>query len=171
MHELQQYIILPVLIAAVIMDFKSFKISNRLILAGLGLGLLLHLPYTVEGFFSVLWNISFPVISLYLFYLVGALGAGDVKLFSVIGAFVNFKTLVMSIAMAMVVGAVVSFVRMLRNGQFFAQLKQGFSQLWIRSMGQEKPGISVRDPKRIIHFSMPILIGTVGAMGYERFFL
>ncbi len=167
---LQQYLLLPVLIAAVIMDYRSLKISNRLIVAGLALGLILHLPYTAEGLLSVLWNISFPVILLYLFYLVGALGAGDVKLFSVVGAFVNFKVLFSSIVLSMVLGATFSLVRLFASGQPLVLLKNGCRHLGAAALGDIRSYERGMELSNVIHFSLPILLGTVGAMGYERFF-
>ena len=72
-------VLLAILGVAVVLDYRFLRISNRLILFGIVLAICLHLAvYGLEGIVSVLWNISFPVIVLYLFYLVGALGAGDI---------------------------------------------------------------------------------------------
>ena len=76
---------LPVLlILAVVTDFRERRISNRLIASGLFLGLALRI--LVEGSAGVvhfLVNISIPVIMLFLLFQMRALGAGDIKLFSV----------------------------------------------------------------------------------------
>ena len=50
---------------------------------------------------------------LYLFYLIGVLGAGDIKLFSVIGGFTNLKTLTDCVLAAFVAGAVIAVLKML----------------------------------------------------------
>ena len=75
-----------IIIVAVVQDFRNMRISNRLIIVGfiasLAFGIILGgMPRVVQ----ILLNISFPVIMLYLLYLLGVLGAGDIKLFSVIG--------------------------------------------------------------------------------------
>lgn len=61
---------------------------------------------------QVLLNISIPVIMLYLFYLIGVLGAG-ISNFSVIGGFTNLKTLTDCVLAAFVAGAVIAVLKML----------------------------------------------------------
>lgn len=99
---------------AVGMDLKYMRISNRLILIGLGIALIRR--FFCEGVYGVLtgvFQISFPVIMLYLLFLTGALGAGDIKLFSLIGGLVNFKVLIWCMIYAFVVAAVVSLGKVL----------------------------------------------------------
>ena len=68
--------------------------QNRLIIMGLFLSMAFGIVLGgMPRIIQVLLNISIPVIMLYLFYLIGVLGAGDIKLFSVIGGFTNLKTL------------------------------------------------------------------------------
>lgn len=143
------------------MDFDRMKISNRLILAGLAVSLVLCIwrgggskviPY--------LWNIIFPVIALYLFYLIGALGAGDVKLFSVIGGFVNFKELVSCMVFAFLAGAVISLIKMLACGKWKEQLFTGGVYFLSLFLGNFHPyGRNPENQANQIHFSLSILIG------------
>ena len=97
MNEMQTASMLTlymILFTAVIQDFMCMKISNRLILMGLFCSIAFGISIGgVPQIIYILWNISFPVIILYLLYVLGILGAGDIKLFSVIGGFTNFKTL------------------------------------------------------------------------------
>ena len=86
-------IILFVFLAiAVIQDFKSLRVSNRLILTGMAAGIFYRLlTKGLENILLMIPNIIFPIAVLYLLYLAGALGAGDIKLFSLVGCFTNFK--------------------------------------------------------------------------------
>lgn len=94
---------------AVSMDVKHMRISNRLILIGLGMAFIQRLFCEgIQGVLTGICQISFPVIVLYLLFLLGALGAGDIKLFSVIGGFVNFKVLVWCMVYTFVAAAVIS---------------------------------------------------------------
>jgi len=80
------------LLIAVGMDVRSMRISNRLILIGLAYSLIQRFICDgMGGFLTGLILISLPVILLYLLFLAGALGAGDIKLFSLIGGVKNFK--------------------------------------------------------------------------------
>lgn len=71
-----------ILIVAVVQDITSMRISNRLIIMGLFLSMAFGIVLGgMPRIIQVLLNISIPVIMLYLFYLIGVLGAGDIKLF------------------------------------------------------------------------------------------
>ena len=97
-----------ILIVAVVQDITSMRISNRLIIMGLFLSMAFGIVLGgMPRIIQVLLNISIPVIMLYLFYLIGVLGAGDIKLFSVIGGFTNLKTLTDCVLAAFVAGAVI----------------------------------------------------------------
>ena len=81
-----------ILIVAVVQDITSMRISNRLIIMGLFLSMAFGIVLGgMPRIIQVLLNISIPVIMLYLFYLIGVLGAGDIKLFSVYRWIYKFK--------------------------------------------------------------------------------
>lgn len=149
-------------ICATVQDFAYMKIRNRLILCGLFSALLFHvLGNGVSGLVQVLLNIFFPVVVLYLLYLMRVLGAGDIKLFSVIGGFINFKELVWCIVSAFLIGALFSVCKMLnsktlipklyRSGNYLIQLARGnFSEY------QTEDGKDSR-----IHFALCILLALI----------
>lgn len=148
-------------ITAAAMDLDRMKISNRLILAGLVVSLILRMVQDgVSGLVPYLWNIIFPVIVLYLLYLIGALGAGDIKLFSLIGGFVNFKELVACMAASFLVGAVFSLLKMLACGKWKEQLFAGGSYFLSLFFGEfYRYERDPEDQTNQIHFSLSILIG------------
>lgn len=91
---------------AVVTDVTSTRISNRLIVCGLICGLVLRsLGQGGTGILIFLINISIPVILLYLLFQLRALGAGDIKLFSVVGAYVMTKDLFTVMLLSFFVGA------------------------------------------------------------------
>lgn len=161
-------VLLVIMGTAVILDFMTTKISNRLILVGLILALVFHfMDGGMSGILYVLWNISFPVIVLYLFYLTGALGAGDIKLFSVVGGFLNFKELLWCILFSFVTAAVMSLVKMLYFRTFALRMRKGLC--YIGGLLQGKWEVYQRnqnEKKDIIHFSLAILLGTIAARLY-----
>lgn len=75
------------LLLAVISDAKTFKIRNPIplgfILAGVGINLYEKGPYGITG---VLQAVILPVLLLFPLFALRMLGAGDIKLFSSIGA-------------------------------------------------------------------------------------
>jgi prepilin peptidase CpaA len=162
-------VLLVILIAAVILDFKYMKISNRLILIGMILALVFCVIYgrRIPDVLYVLWNISFPVIVLYLFYLMGAIGAGDVKLFSVIGGFVNFKELVLCMICSFTIGAVISLGKMLICGTLWEGLHNGSAYFKGLIRGEHRRyGHGSKEKRNQIHFSLSILLGFLAAKLY-----
>ena len=118
MYIASHLILYLLLIAAVIQDFDCMKVSNRLILTGLGGSLSFRLLGGESE--QIIWflpDIIIPVIVLYLLYLAGILGAADIKLFSVVSGFTNLKYCIYSIVFAFIFTAIWSFARLIRQGK------------------------------------------------------
>lgn len=98
---------------AVYTDLTQTRISNRLIAVGLLSGFFYRIA--IEGGLGVLFffaNISIPVILLNLLFQMRALGAGDIKLFSMLGAFLSTEQLLGMMVLAFVIGAVFGIFKM-----------------------------------------------------------
>lgn len=170
MNEMQyasELALYAIVIAAVIQDFMNMKISNRLILVGLFLSLVFGIFLGgIPQILYILLNISFPVVTLYLLYLLGILGAGDIKLFSVIGGLTNFKTLTDCMLAAFVAGAVIAVGKMLCNRNlkfslfkaqlFLSEVLKGNVSSYQKTMAEEQ---------NLMHFSLAILIGLLVVKG------
>lgn len=150
------------LLIAVGMDVKNMRISNRLILIGLGISFVRRLLCEgIVGVFTGIFLISFPVILLYLLFLAGALGAGDIKLFSLIGGFVNFKELVWCIIFAFVFAAVFSLLKMLYHGIFLSSMRNVWNYLSYLCAGVTRSYVPLDQKKNKIHFSVAIFLGFI----------
>ena len=128
---------LGILILAVCSDVRTEKIRNKLILAGLATGFLIQI-YEKGISFIPLWfiQISIPI------FRIGALGAGDIKLFSVIAGFLTLKTWWVCVEAAFLVGAAMGLFKLLFKNY-------------------------VKDA-HTIHFSVPILAGYLYYLGVVR---
>lgn len=159
--------LLVILAAAVIEDFMYMKISNRLIL----MGILFSLAFGFEAgglkqILYVLANLSFPVIMLYLLYLLGVLGAGDIKLFSIIGGFTNFRTLISCMLFSFLAAAVIAIGKMFCNRNFTISLvKAGMFLRSLKQMGLVSYHKEWAEERNLMHFSVAILIGYIIAVG------
>ena len=87
-HYLQAALLLLVS-AAAINDLATRRIPNRLLLAGLGCALLLHLLSAQPGaaLLAALAGLALGLALFLPFYLLRGMAAGDVKLMAVVGAF------------------------------------------------------------------------------------
>lgn len=160
-------VLMGILILAVTEDFVRMKISNRLILAGL-LAALVFQIYSggIWAVVSYLGNISFPVVTLYLLFLAGIIGAGDIKLFSVIGGFVNFTELVQCMLFAFLAGGVICAGRLLFSKTAKVQLFGGFCYLRGLLEGNFVPyDRKAWQGKNLIHFSLAIVLGYLMVLG------
>ena len=126
-------------------DFREMRVSNRLITSGLIIGLVLRIMGEGSaGIVHFLVNISIPVILLYLLFQMRALGAGDIKLFSVVGGFLTTQQLICVMAAAFVSAAVIGLGKL------------AYVKLTTGGFGKGKT---------LIHFSAAILVGYLIMMG------
>ena len=155
-----------VLLFASLWDLKKGKIPNLLIAAGAIYGLMRIIYY--QNFFIHIWGIVFPILILYPFFKIGTIGAGDIKLFSLIGYYVSFMEVIYCIFLAFVISAIFSLISMKRKGNFIERisylmsyLKECISQKQFRYYYQDlnKNKISPKEiQKTKIHLALPIFI-------------
>lgn len=152
---------------AAAMDLKEGKIRNRLVLAGLAEGLLLQIAEAGwEGAGVFLRNVSIPVILCYLLFLMHALGAGDIKLFSVIGGIWDLHVLKLTIIVSFLVAAGMSLWKMLYYRNLISRLcifRKYLHQVIVTFQLPEYPK-GDQGKQHIIHFSTAILIGFLVAL-------
>lgn len=152
---------------AAVMDLKSYKVSNRLILSGLAAGLFVQVTEAgMKGFGVFLINVSIPVILFYLLFLMRALGAGDIKLFSVIGGIWNLKILYVTVIASFLIAAGMSLCKMLYHRNLVSRLCVfGSYVCQVAAAGRllKYPRES-QGKQHIIHFSIAILMGYLIAL-------
>ena len=158
---------LTLLSMAAVTDIRCFQISNRLVVSGLFSGCVLQILQRGAGGIGVfLINVSIPVILFYLLFLIRALGAGDIKLFSVIGGIWGFQVLCRTIVISFLVGAVISACKLLYYQNLISRLwvfKEYVCQVLYTGKLLEYPIVS-QEKQHVIHFSISILIGYAIAM-------
>ncbi|TGY96084.1 prepilin peptidase [Petralouisia muris] len=157
---------LLLLISAAVMDIRRGKISNRLILCGLAAGLFFQFADAGwKGAGVFLRNVSIPVILCYLLFLIRALGAGDIKLFSVIGGIWNLEILTVTIMISFLAAAGISFCKMLYHHNLVSRLcifGDYIHQVIVNARLSQYP--KSQGKQHIIHFSIAILIGFIIAL-------
>lgn len=119
-------------------DAKSHRIPNKLVFSGAALGLMLNsflpegfgftsqLPGAI-GFFSALAGLGIGLGILLPFYMLRTLGAGDVKLMAMVGAFVGPDAVISIILVTFLIGGLLAIIIAMKKGVFkemFGNLKQ-----------------------------------------------
>ena len=88
----QTFMIWSILTVAVLFDAREYRIPNQLIMLGYVAGLFLNIQqFEIIGIAYFVMNAIWPIVLLSLLYRLKGLGAGDIKLFSVMSTLVGAK--------------------------------------------------------------------------------
>jgi len=162
-------VLILVLIISVFTDLKSRKIYNKVIFPGLAAAFTIHfllggwveLGEATIGCFIGLGVLLIP-------YLLGGMGAGDVKLLALVGALKGtYFVLAASVYMALI-GAVIALAVLLSRKGTVAKLRQIVFSLYGLRYGVkvplfvEKPSFSAAYP-----YGVAIAGGVILCLGYE----
>ncbi len=104
------FILSVILFIAVIEDLRNHRISNKLVVCTFVSGVGLHLMNSgLVGIFGfVLAGSATGFFALLPFYILGGMGAGDVKFFAAVGAFLGPFATLYAVAMTLIIGAVIA---------------------------------------------------------------
>lgn len=105
-------------------DLRTYKVSNKLILVGLIFGLVLQVSrYQAWGVLYFLAGALVPILLLFLLFLGNVLGAGDIKLFSVIGGSLGVVLGVRCIWYSFVAGAILAVFLLIIRRNFLQRFR------------------------------------------------
>lgn len=154
--------------AAVVADFTDEKIPNGLILTGLVTGLYYRIVICRETSAAViLADLFFPLLIFFIFFILKAFGAGDIKLFIICGLFLGTTKNLLCICLAFAVAAMNGLLRLLIQGILLSRFETLLR--YMKCTAQKRIGgsreIEVylskerKEEAAKVHFSMPVLIG------------
>lgn len=136
---MQLFLLTGILAMAAVWDLFYAKIPNGLIAAGLIMAFLFALFGKAGDIPTRFFGMLLPFLTLVVFFAFGILGAGDIKLFCVIGAFLGVKGILHCIGGAFIAGALTGVLKTAAE----AQRRRRYPK-----------GVTVR-------FALPILCGTM----------
>lgn len=163
------YISLVMLIAAAVMDLRSHRIWNEWICLGLVSGtLLMFLPHSILSWGQYAAGLLLALLVGWIPFRMHGIGAGDVKLFLVIGCLNGGRDVFYCIFFSFLLAAGISLLRLLR----LRQLKQSltycilyFQSIFVLKKIEAYPGRY--QAGHTIHFSVMILGGYVIWLGVK----
>lgn len=128
---------------AFVYDMYFKKIPNYLLILGYaGLVLLLYVRLGWSGIGTAFGGILATGLPLFIVYLAGGIGAGDVKLMGLIGGFLGVREGLIYTVLVFFIGAFAGVVKILADTAVRVAAKSGFQRR-----------------RTSIRFSIPILIG------------
>ncbi len=155
-----------ILLAAVRSDMLCEKISNRLIAFGLLSGIGYHIcVLQTTGWMDMIVAMILPVMVCWVLFRIRALGAGDIKLFSVVGCLNGTETAVNTMIGAIVIAAGYAFFYLVKNRQLFSAFSDLF--YYAECTLTQKRLCSYRSYAAVVrkmHFSPAVLLGYFGSL-------
>ena len=116
--------------AAVVFDVRAHRIPNKLVLAGIAVGVALHVTLPAggglldassagaPGFYKAMLGLASGFAVFLPLYLLRAMGAGDVKLMAVVGLYLGPASVLDAALLTLVCGGVMAVIVALWNGVF-----------------------------------------------------
>lgn len=107
-------ILIGVFSVAVFTDWRFYRIPNLSIVIGITAGLYItYMSYSASGILESLVSMFFTFMAFYPFYLIGGIGAGDVKLFMMVCCYIRGNRLLYYMLVTMLLAAIMSGVKMI----------------------------------------------------------
>lgn len=166
-------VLILLLFFAAAWDFYRGKIPNILIVTGGCYGLIRLFLY--QDIMVHIPGIVFPIAVLFPIYKIGVIGAGDIKLFSLLGFYFTFMETIFCIFTAFVIGAVISVISFIRYDNFVERMTYLFSYLkecltlghfrYYYLDSEAKHISNIKENQSKIHFAIPIFISVLFRIG------
>ena len=162
--------------SAAVTDLRSHRIPNRLVLAGLLLAFAAHAcalalgtpPLAGPAAWAPLAGLATGFALLLPFYLLGAMGAGDVKLMAMVGAFMGPQPVMLAVLYTFVAGGLLSLVVMFARGvtaQTLANVRFLLTDWFLRaSAGQGARLAPLQTTAARLPYAVAIALGTGAAL-------
>ena len=111
------FLIWSILTSACLFDARNYKIPNELIILGYLAGLIMNLlSFKIMGIVLFITKATWPILFLYLLTVVKGLGAGDVKLFSVMSTMVGASDVVDVFVYSVMFAGVIAIALCIKEG-------------------------------------------------------
>lgn len=114
--EFERIVLFLLVIIAAVCDIRSRRIPNKLVFPGALAAIAFHTisPYGI-GFLSSMGGLAFGLIAFLPLYMTRAMGAGDVKLMAMVGAFLGPMAALGAIITTLIAGGVLAIASAIRN--------------------------------------------------------
>lgn len=156
-------LLVPLAIPIVYFDVRYRRIPNLLVVAALVAGLTINISAQgIDGALSSLEGAIVAFIPMFLIHVVGAMGAGDVKLFAAVGSVLGLKLIPLAFVLVVMMGGVLAIYSMLRSGTVFSTL-HGVLRIFVGVLpGWEMPRFAIApDRRHTIPYGVAIMLGSL----------
>lgn len=164
--EIEMELLIGILIVAAFMDMRHYKIPNWCIAPGMAVGLFLSWQQGMEVLLVVLIQTALIFAVFYPFYLTGGIGAGDVKLFMLLGCYLEQHELMVCIGIAMMLAGAAALLRIICSKECRQHVKEVLCYLYkILRTGAMTDDMPLKSRASTIRLAVPVLCSTLLCMG------
>ena len=162
--------LMALVLAAAVIDCRTRRIPNKLVLLGVVFGIAYNIafpPYPKAGVLWPLQGLGLGFIAFVPFYALGVMGAGDVKLMAMVGAFLGPLDLVWVILCTLIAGGALSVLWSVVTGRavrMFRNLAQLFQQALFSALSGMRPSLRLDEGASVgkLPYAVAIALGTIG---------
>ena len=154
-------LLVPLAIVIIYYDVRYRRIPNAFVLAALVSGLTINIIFGgIHGALSSIGGCVLAFILFFILHVFGAMGAGDVKLFSAIGAVTGVQLVLPTFLVVILVGGLLAVISVLRAGIVRTTMHRVLQILCGFLPGWEMPRFSVpTDRRHTVPYGVAITIG------------
>ena len=155
------FLLVPLAIIIIYYDVRYRRIPNAFVLAALISGLTINATFGgLSGALSSLGGCAFAFILIFVLHVFGAMGAGDVKLFSAIGAVTGAHLVLPTFFVVVLTGGVLALIATIKAGVLRTTMHRVLQIFCGFLPGWEMPRFSVpADRTKTVPYGVAITIG------------
>ncbi len=150
-------VLAAMLSVAVYSEIKHSRIPNWVTFSGMAVGLFLGYVQGMPAFWLSLGGLFIGFGFLFIFYIFGGVGGGDVKLMGAAGALMGAKLIQPALFYTALVGVCLALMMVIWRKDLWLRLGGGLRRLVIRKQGGEIP--MVRAEPILVPYGLAIAIG------------
>lgn len=128
LENLYKFILITLLFTAAFFDVKEKRIPNFLTFPVIFIGLILNIIMNgLNGAIFSFYGFISGLVIFFIPFVLGLMGAGDVKLMAAIGALMGWRFTVLSILFSAISGIIVVFVYLIYKKKLFSYFRKYFA--------------------------------------------
>ncbi|HJW55070.1 MAG TPA: A24 family peptidase [Burkholderiaceae bacterium] len=163
-------VLFVLLIVAAVYDYRTYKIPNWLTVSGMAFGLIYNTVVSVSSQAGFLWAAEGLLLGFFMLlplYMLHAMGAGDVKLMAMAGAFLGAPDIFYAVLSTFIVGGMAALGFALLNkalGRMLGNVKNVAQIMLLSAIGGIRLDARMESGQSVgkVPYGVSIGIGTIG---------
>jgi prepilin peptidase CpaA len=169
-------LLFALLVTAACIDWRTHRIPNRLVVAGIVIALACSIAFPVHrgyGLAPAIEGLLFGFLATFPLYAMRVMGAGDVKLIAMVGGFVGWPEIPYVLVSIFIAGGAIAVIHATRHrlwGRLAINFKAGMQHLLMAAATGTRPVQAAAESSAgKLPYALSIASGTVGYLVLQQF--